>query len=44
MTDLWMVIFGGDGGRISANFTWWNVGVASTFILINGNEARHAIV
>ncbi|KAI7878090.1 UPF0014-domain-containing protein [Lichtheimia hyalospora FSU 10163] len=30
-----MVIFGGDGGRISANFTWWNVGVASSFILVN---------
>lgn len=39
MTDLWMVIFGGDGGRISANFTWWNVGVASTFILVNGKTA-----
>ncbi|KAI9491336.1 hypothetical protein BDB00DRAFT_833180 [Zychaea mexicana] len=34
-TDIITVLFTGDGGRISATFTWWNVAVAAAFILIN---------
>ena len=36
-----IILYGDDGGRVKATFTWYNVAVAAAFLLIDGNIIKY---